>query len=407
MKFIFMKKFNKIFIIINLLILALVQPLAVHAVTIIPRSNLAMENTASLQQDNFGLPDSIFITPIFLESEEFITDYDWYKGLYYYQTYRLNQGDFLFHYLAAGDGSIFQGNEKGEDQRFRIVDLPSNPIVIGYFARKNDIDFSIAARTKLAELLLDIANRNAVNPDNIFVRNIEYVAKANEAVSAKLTPIVGRWERSLKDIVNNFRGQYNPIGRQYALTVEKVELPASAVKYGDNVVVNITVKNASNYILYQGTDYEPLVAKTEGSLSKFYLNGVWLSQTQAPIMQEGSFLKPNESKSFQIRLGVPLYFGPQEETFQLINSLGSSYPETGFTLKLDVNRLDKQVVEITETETGQLNVRDNPWANSNIITRVSPGQRFIVLERTQTGYVKLDLGGGMVGWVVTKYTRVV
>jgi len=91
-----------------------------------------------------------------------------------------------------------------------------------------------------------------------------------------------------------------------------VELPASAVNYGDNVVVNITIKNSSNYILYQGTDYEPLVAKTEGSLSKFYLNGVWLSQTQAPIMQEGSFLKPNESKSFQLRLGVPLYFGLSE-----------------------------------------------------------------------------------------------
>ena len=402
-----MKMFYKVLIFINILVLVLMQPLAVHAVSIIPRSNLAMENTESQQQDSFGLPESIFITPIFLESEEFITDYDWYKGLYYYQTYRLNQGDFLFHYLAASDGSVFQGNEKGEDQRFRIVDLPSNPIVIGYFAHKNDIDFSIAARTKLAELLLDIANRNAINPDNIFIRNIEYIARPNEAVDTKLSPIVGRWERSLKDMVNGIRGQYNPVGRQYSLTIEKVELPASAVNYGDNVVVNITIKNSSNYILYQGTDYEPLVAKTEGSLSKFYLNGVWLSQTQAPIMQEGSFLKPNESKSFQLRLGVPLYFGLQEESFQLINSLGSAYQDTGFALKLDVKRLDKQVVEITQTETGQLNVRDNPWANSNVISKVSPGQRFIVLERTQTGYVKLDLGGGLVGWVVIKYTKVV
>ena len=402
-----MKMFYKVLIFINILVLVLMQPLAVHAVSIIPRSNLAMENTESQQQDSFGLPESIFITPIFLESEEFITDYDWYKGLYYYQTYRLNQGDFLFHYLAASDGSVFQGNEKGEDQRFRIVDLPSNPIVIGYFAHKNDIDFSIDARTKLAELLLDIANRNAINPDNIFIRNIEYIARPNEAVDTKLSPIVGRWERSLKDMVNGIRGQYNPVGRQYSLTIEKVELPASAVNYGDNVVVNITIKNSSNYILYQGTDYEPLVAKTEGSLSKFYLNGVWLSQTQAPIMQEGSFLKPNESKSFQLRLGVPLYFGLQEESFQLINSLGSAYQDTGFALKLDVKRLDKQVVEITQTETGQLNVRDNPWANSNVISKVSPGQRFIVLERTQTGYVKLDLGGGLVGWVVIKYTKVV
>ena len=125
-------------------------------------------------------------------------------------------------------------------------------------------------------------------------------------------------------------------------------------------------------------------------------------------MDENSSIKPNESKTFTIKLKAPLHFGEIKESYQLINGLGRAYTSSTFDLTVNVERpAGKEIVEIQKTETGQLNMRDNPFASSSIIGRVTPGQRFIVLERTDSGYVKLDLGNGKNGWVVSKYTKVV
>jgi len=91
----------------------------------------------------------------------------------------------------------------------------------------------------------------------------------------------------------------------------------------------------------------------------------------------------------------------------LINSIGKVYLGTNFDIILNIRRTGLDVVEITPTETGQLNVRDGPWYSSAIVSKVTPGQRFLVLERTTSGYVKLDLGNGKSGWVVVKYTRTI
>jgi len=68
--------------------------------------------------------------------------------------------------------------------------------------------------------------------------------------------------------------------------------------------------------------------------------------------------------------------------------------------------LKTELVRASEDEVVLL-VRDCAWASCTIIGRVTPGQRFIVLERTDSGYVKLDLGLGKTGWVVSIYTKIV
>jgi uncharacterized protein YgiM (DUF1202 family) len=124
-------------------------------------------------------------------------------------------------------------------------------------------------------------------------------------------------------------------------------------------------------------------------------------------MSTGDKIKPQETKTFTIKLQAPLYFGNVTERYQLMNALGQAYTSTEFDLAMTVDRPEASVVEITQTETGQLNVRDGPWSSSAIIGRVTPGQRFLVLERTDSGYIKLDLGSGKTGWVVSKYTKTV
>ena len=89
----------------------------------------------------------------------------------------------------------------------------------------------------------------------------------------------------------------------------------------------------------------------------------------------------------------------------MINSLGNPYNNTEFDLNLQVARLDSEVIEILDTETGTLNVRAEASGFSQVISRVNPGQRFIVLERSGSGWVKIDLGNNTSGWVSQQYTK--
>lgn len=59
-------------------------------------------------------------------------------------------------------------------------------------------------------------------------------------------------------------------------------------------------------------------------------------------------------------------------------------------------------VTIKETETGWLRVRDKN-SNSGIeITRVKPGESYVLLEE-QTDWYKIDLGNGKNGWISATY----
>jgi hypothetical protein len=311
----------------------------------------------------------------------------------------------MAHYFLTDDGLILEGNSKGDEQRFNLADSAQKPIVIIYFAQKDQADFTAQAKATLKDLILGIANKNAIKLDKVYLRSVEFLLKKGEPVYQKFEIFGGNWEISLTDIVRQISPFYKSLVKNYQITVEKINLPTAPVTYGTSVDVGITIKNNSDKVLYQGTDYEPLISKIQNESSKFYLNGTWLSQTQSAFMNEGSMLKPLESKIFSIKLNVPLYFGEQKESFQLINSLGQPYLGTNFDIALNILRPDKPVVEITQTETGQLNVRDGPWYSSVVISKVTPGQRYFVLESTDTGYLKLDLGNGKTGWVVTKYTK--
>lgn len=376
------------------------------ALDIISRAQMGIDDSLVLQDDNYLQADSIVITPIYLEGGEFVSDYDWYKGLFYFQTVRLNQGDFLFHYVVSKSGQIFKGVQKGEEHRFLFTEEETlKPIVIAYFSAENDIEFDPVSKSPLSELILDIANRNSIPMDRVFVKSIEFIAKPNEAISARFGMLGGKWERTLKEMTNVLKPLYNPTPKQFDLVLSKVELPSAAVNYGDNVVMSLTITNNSDYILLKGNSAEPIITLSGSNSSKFFLNGVWSSLSQIPVFGDAEFLKPGQEKIFQIRLFVPLYFGLVKENFYLTDTAGKKYSGSDFEVALTVNRLDKKVIEIVNTK--QLNVRDNPWYNAGIVNRVTEGSRFIVLEETNDGWLRLELPNNKTGWVVRMYTKVV
>lgn len=61
-------------------------------------------------------------------------------------------------------------------------------------------------------------------------------------------------------------------------------------------------------------------------------------------------------------------------------------------------------VTIKETETGWLRVREKDSNSSKEITRVKPGEIYVLLEE-KTDWYKIDLGNGKNGWVSTIYAE--
>jgi hypothetical protein len=357
------------------------------------------------QKENLSLPDSMIIVPLKMNIDEFVSTKDWYEGLYYYQTFRLNQGDFLFHYVVTKEGEVLQGNTKGEEQRFAVKGTDRKPVLIAYLSEKDEDDFSPEGRKALNELIVDVANRNRIKLETVEVKNIEYQVTEQQQIVAATDIIAGRWERSLKDMVKEVNALYDPSKFKFDLHVTAVKTTDQKVKIGQEVVADITIKNNSSISLYQGSDFEPIMTKVQDGFSKFFVNKVWLGPKQTSIMSEGSSIKPGESKTFKVKLGVPLYFDKQTENFELVNKLGEKYADTKFELTLDIEKTEIDVIEIASTPVGYLNVREDANSSSKVVTKVSPGQRFLVVERKDSGWVQIDAGENGKGWISTQYTK--
>lgn len=358
------------------------------------------------QKEAFSLPDSVYIVPLKLEFDEYVTTNDWYKGIYYYQTFRLNQGDFLFHYFVTKDGKVLEGNSKGEEQRFALKDTQEKPVIIGYLSENDSDDFSTEGREALNSLIVEVANRNRIKLENIFVKSFYYQATEQQQIVGVPDIVAGRWERSLTEMTKEIASMYDPAKFKFELSITSVKTPTEKVKYGDQVVAEITIKNNSSISLYESSDFEPIMTKVGSEdFSKFFVNGVWSGPKQTKIMAEGTSIRPGESKTFQVRVGVPLYFDKQTEKFQLVNILGEVYSSSEFDITLDVNKSDMDVVEIANTPVGYLNVREEANTSSRVVTKVSPGQRFIVIERSGSSWVKIDAGTNGKGWISNQYAK--
>jgi hypothetical protein len=378
-----------------------------RALNILSRNDAGFSDNNAWQQENLALPDSIYIVPLINDLPEEVSTSDWLKGIYYYQAKRLNQGDILCHYTVSKEGAVTEGMKAGIEQRVPLSSESNKPVIIYYLASADKLDFSSEGKASLEELLLRIMNENSIKPERIYVKSALFTIRENKFLEIKMTDLNGLWPISLKDIIAKLKPLYKPQTFNYSLAVQKVALPAQAVNYQDEVVINITVKNTSARTIFQGTTSEIVASTASGAASKFFFNKVWLSTGSSALMPESSFIRPQESKTYSMKLKIPLYFGQIKEAFRLTNLKGQAYAGTDLNIEVTVNRLDRTVLEILMTETGQLNVRQDPWPSSPVTGRVSPGQRFIQLGNSTNGWVQLDLGNGKSGWVVAKYTKAV
>jgi hypothetical protein len=369
------------------------------------RTDLGLDDSLMKTPVEYAQNTHVQVAPIFLPTERTIKDEEWMRGLYFYSVERLGYADIPFDYIIVSDGTVYQTNKTGDSIKVNILNGSEKSIIVGYLASKGDSDFSDEAKVPLRTLLLNISNNNGIKAENISVNSLRFNIKLNTKTSTlESKELTGEWNTSLKSMKSFISQNYSPIKKKYHIQIVEVKAPTDKVQPGDTVIVDMKLKNTGLNPIFADSDASLLASKKDGKPSKFFLNEVWASRSQVPILAEGDIIKPDEEKSFQIKFRVPLYFGTQKETFIIKDYLGNKIDGTDFEISMSVANISQTVVEILNTETGYLNVRSRD-GGGDTTGRVSPGERYIQLKSGDYGYVQIDLGNGKSGWVSRKYVK--
>jgi type IV pilus assembly protein PilM len=90
------------------------------------------------------------------------------------------------------------------------------------------------------------------------------------------------------------------------------------------------------------------------------------------------------------------------EPLSTIDALSSTTESD--TLIRDTSFEEREKIVVTDTPTGWLNVREDSDVGSRQITRVFPGQSFVLIEKTNEWY-KIELEDGASGWISARYAK--
>jgi hypothetical protein len=382
-------------------------PVKAQDLSIIKPSDVSLDITNTREDSNFSVPGNIIITPVFSQFETSTISADQlYRGIYFYTVDILGFNDIPYHYLVSEDGEIYEGNQGGEERKIRINGIGDNLVVIGYMTGKNSGRFTTQAKATLKNLLLKIANTHSVEPgESIRVEGSKFVRDPEAlSVSIEREDLFGSWQSDLLEIRNAVSIQYAPVQKNYIAKINQVTAPSQEVVPGSEVTISIDISNVGEHGMYGASDSELILTSTRGGTSQFFLNNSWVSTTQAPLMEQGEFLLPFENKTLDFQVRAPLSIGEVTETFELYTLNGKKVEANAIQIGLFMSRPDKPIIEIGNTETGNLNVRQTPSSVAPVVTQVSPGERFFVVSNAGNGWIEIDLGGST-GWIAEWYGR--
>lgn len=365
-------------------------------------ADLGIEEGIIKEDKNYFAPSSILVFPILPKDTNYdIDSQTWIKAIYYYTIQRLGFNDIPIHYLVTSSGVIYKGNSGGDERQIAVEGTSSDVILVGYLAESKKNTFSAAAESALQNLLLKLCNENSIRPENINTGGISFV-RNSETRSVKITKneVFGLWQQSINNIVINVSQSYSPSGKAYSLEIPGLVLPEGEVEPTEEVSATISLKNTGTNGIYAGTASEILLSKASSGESVFFLNKVWASQSQIYLLNENQKLLPGEETTVTFKMRAPLYVGEVSEEFEVKTVGGTKVQSNNVGLKLNIKRTSKQIVEIKNTEAGYANARAQPWTGSEILTQVSAGQRFFLMEQNdETLWARIDLGGGQSGWL--------
>lgn len=383
--------------VIALLTISLLFPLNINALEVKSVADLDFDTSIFKTVYDTGLPSKVLIVPIFMPSQVRLTEESWIKGIYYYTVQRLGYPTLPYHYLIDSKGNVY--DSKSSDERvLNIKDETDNTIVIGYLSQANQTSFSADTTNALGSLILNVVNNNGIKLEDVSVSGLRFTKQSNQVYLEK-TDIFGLWSNSLGSLIDSIKGDYAPKQREYNIEVTEVSVVKPNLTVGEETDGKIKITNKGPTNIYISDSTFLLAEKSDGSNSKFYLNNVWVSQSQFPALKESQTFKVDQTIEIPFKIKAPLFIGEQTEDFKIKLIGNGNLNSDTFQIKANIQRGDKKIVQIQETETNFLRVRGEPSTAADEIGRVDSGGRYIVLEENEDGFYKIDLGGGSSGWV--------
>lgn len=372
----------------------------VYAYTLLARDKLTFDETLFVkEQDTYAFPEKILVTRVRGVPSYLADDTDsWVRLLYYYFVTRLQFADIPFNYLVSRDGTVIQGRS-GWEGVIPELQTPEGAVMIAYLS--NGSDLTLPANNTFGELIADISYKFGIERDNIEVIDIT-IAEKEEGALSKL-------QYNLSDSV--FATEFKKAADGYRYTsnshisvkmdVGEVSAPAE-VPLGEKFEVSVPVTNSGQTPWFTFNDFIYVVTVDEKE-SKFAVNEEWDS-FETPTHIEGETIFPHDEHEIKFPMKAPLIPGDYTQRFSLKRLEGGIIDNSTFTVSFKVTPGDLDLVKISETETGNLNVRSAPSTNSEVVGQVDVGDTLIMLQK-QGEWYKIRWNGEEEGWVFGRYVE--
>ncbi|MBU0976549.1 MAG: SH3 domain-containing protein [Patescibacteria group bacterium] len=368
----------------------------------------------SIERDAWGADENIVVTKeeyayptkinliVFKTADDYISNSDdFIRNFYYYFATRSGFGDFPFHYVVTWDGKVYGGNKLGAEAKIELGG-ESDALFIAYIPGSTG-KLGAASAGSIKDILLESMNSYGISPKKVGIWQLGYeLGEKGEMDKTQLVDADKEAKSDFAKLLDSIAGNYSPKKRTYKVEIVDVVVPKEKVKIGETAEVRIKVKNVGDYNIYSSTNV--FISLKEGARSTFYLPSEWDSPYQVALLQSGERLALEEEKEIIVKVGVPLFPPEKSEDFVITDSGGNVLKNTSFKIRLSIDKGEQEIIEVTDNPVGYLNVRSTPGLG-DVITKVVPGERFIVLE-TQDGYYKIS-ANGKEGWVVSTYVEIV
>ncbi len=374
----------------------------VHSYTQRSREFLSLDTTLATDSSNeYALTEGILINQITTDNQVLENNpEDWIRMLYYYSITRLGFADLPFNVIVDREGNVYQGHNGDEGVVPELKDLEGK-YLIGYLS--NSIDITDDAKVSIGELIQEKADLYGLEEEDVQFVDIRREEPTQEQPLAKIayssTNSVFSQQKSNLVLDLDFTGKED---LTYTASINTGEEEVTQVKLGDQLVLEVDIINDGESVWFTKNDRLTLFTENKED-SVFAKNGVW-DAFNSPFTIEDSTLRPGESLRRSIEIETVREPGVYSIAFYLERENGSKVFNSDFNVEFEITNGDIDLIEVGETETGFLNVRQEPSISAELLSQVDIGLQFVAIEYSDDGWVKIEYTPGEFGWILARYT---
>ena len=394
------KNILKSFLLLTIVVFLFPIAVSAEASVVTPRSGWGADEAIYTKEDKYGEVSKINIVLLDTYSNGIREDCaNWTKSLYYYFTTRLGTKDIPFSYIVCEDGSILEGNKDKEEKAFEITGGNNS---INILLLNSASTTELADKSKLDTFLTELSSKFAVTSVDLFKLKIELLT-SQKSVKLSLVDFDTKY-KPLQTQIKEIEKKLPKTKKTYTLSVKDLVIAKTTVKPTEDIDVKFNLTNNSSFNIYSGSIFATNNDKFD-TKSDFYDSATtWASLSRPILLENNEYILKTETKEINFKIKIPLKGGKLSQNFVLITKDGEKIAGTEFKVEVTSSTKEMDIIEISSTENGRLNVRDLP-GGKEVIARVLPKDRFLVTKR-ESGWLEIETGGRK-GWILGKYAKAV